>query len=72
MPSDALSCTHATVMRSTSVWPNLQGLGNLCKRYRDGDGLWQVLHDRKREGERGGGRVLITSLPFAHTARPSY
>ena len=66
-----------TMMRSTSVWPNLEGLGNHCKRHRDGDELLQFLHggqrERERDGEGGeGGRVLTTSLPFAHTARRSY
>ena len=51
---------------STSVWPNMEGLGNLCKRHHDGDGLLHLLHDRQRErereGETGEGADYISAL----------
>ena len=48
-----LGCTRAATMRSTSVWPSLEGLGNLCEMHRGGDGLLPLLHDGKKERERG-------------------
>ena len=73
MPFDVLGCTRATLMRSTSVQPCPIGLGNLLNTHRDGDRLLQLLilneeflvmmvHQT----------VVITSLPFVHTARRSY
>lgn len=73
MPLDVLGCTRATMMRSTSVWPNLEGLGNLCKRHRDGDRLLQLLiFNEEFLVSASHQLVLITSLPFVHTARRSY
>ena len=73
MPFDVLGCTRVTLMRSTSVQPCPEGLGNLLNTHRDGDRLLQLLifneeflvvvvHQT----------IAITSLPFVHTARRSY
>ena len=40
---DVLGCTRATLMRSTSLRPCPEGLGNLLKTHRDGDRLLQSL-----------------------------
>ncbi len=73
MPLDVLGCTRATLMRSTSVWPHLERLGNLCKRHRDGDRLLQLLiFNEEFLVSASHQLVLITSLPFVHTARRSY
>ena len=73
MPFDVLGCTRATLMRSTSVQPCPIGLGNLLNTHRDGDRLLQllvlneeflVMMDHQF--------IVITSLPFVHTARRSY
>ena len=73
MPSDVPGCTRATMMRSTSVWPNLEGLGNPCQKHRDGGNLLQFLIFNKEFLVRASHQlVLTTSLPFAHTARRSY
>jgi hypothetical protein len=73
MPLDVLGCTRATLMRSTSVQPAPLGLGNLGKAYRDGDRLLQLLIFNEEFLVRASHQlVLITSLPFVHTARRSY
>ena len=73
MPLDVLGCTRATLMCSTTVRPHLAGLGNLCERHRDGDGLLQVLiFNEEFLVSASRQLVLITSLPFVHTARRSY
>ena len=73
MPLDVLGRTRATLMRSTSARPNLEGLGNLFKRHRDGDRLLQLLiFNEEFLVSASHQLVLITSLPFAHTARRSY
>ena len=73
MPLDVLGCTRATLMRSTSVQPCPIGLGNLLNTHRDGDNpleLWDlneeflVMMDHQF--------IVITSLPFVHTARRFY
>ena len=73
MPFDVLGCTRATLMRSTSVQPCPIGLGNLLNTHRDGDRLLQllvlneeflVMMDHQF--------IVITSLPFVHTARRCY
>ena len=73
MPLDVLGCTRATLMRSTSVSPYPIGLGNLLNTHRDGDRKLQlffvneeflVMMDHQF--------IVITSLPFVHTARRSY
>ena len=73
MPLDVLGCTRATLMHSTSVFPCLEGLGNLFKLHRDGDRLLQLLvFNEEFLVNTSQHLVLITSLPFVHTARRSY
>ena len=73
MPLDVLGCTRATLMRSTSVSPCPIGLGNLLKTHRDGDRLLQLLiFNEEFLVSASHQLVLITSLPFVHTARRSY
>ena len=64
MPLDVLGCTRATLMRSTSFRSCPKWLGNLFKMHRDGDRSFLVSASHQL--------VLITSLPFVHTARRSY
>ena len=60
-------CTRASLMRSTSVRPHLVGLGNLCKRHRDGDRVSSSLAiPSKRESSAGADYVLALC-----TRRPS-
>ena len=73
MPLDVLGCTRATLMRSTSVFPAPEGVGNLVKAHRDGDRLLQFLiFNEEFLVSASHQLVLITSLPFVHTARRSY
>ena len=73
MPLDVLGCTRATLMRSTSNSPCPTGLGNLLKTHRDGDRLLQLLiFNEEFLVSASHQLVLITSLPFVHTARRSY
>ena len=73
MPLDVLGCTRATLMRSTSLRPCLERLGNLFKTHRDGDRLLQLLiFNEEFLVSASHQLVLITSLPFVHTARRSY
>ena len=73
MPLDVLGCTRATLMRSTSFRPCPEGLGNLVKAHRDGDRLLQLLiFNEEFLVSASHQLVLITSLPFVHTARRSY
>ena len=73
MPLDVLGCTRATLMRSTSVQPCPIGLGNLFNMHRDGDRLLQLLiFNEEFLVSASHQLVLITSLPFVHTARRSY
>ena len=73
MPLDVLGCTRATLMRSTSLHPDPAGLGNLLKTHRDGDRLLQLLiFNEEFLVSASHQLVLITSLPFVHTARRSY
>ena len=73
MPLDVLGCTRATLMRSTSLQPDPVGLGNLLKTHRDGDRLLQLLiFNEEFLVSASHQLVLITSLPFVHTARRSY
>ena len=73
MPLDVLGCTRATLMRSTSLCPCPEGLGNLFKTHRDGDRLLQLLiFNEEFLVSASHQLVLITSLPFVHTARRSY
>ena len=72
MPLDVLGCTRATLMRSTSL-PAPKGVGNLVKAHRDGDRLLQLLiFNEEFLVSASHQLVLITSLPFVHTARRSY
>ena len=73
MPLDVLGCTRATLMHSTSLRPCPRGLGNLLKMHRDGDRLLQLLiFNEEFLVSTSHQLVLITSLPFVHTARRSY
>ena len=73
MPLDVLGCTRATLMRSTSLRPCLERLGNLLKTHRDGDRSLQLLiFNEEFLVSASHQLVLITSLPFVHTARRSY
>ena len=73
MPLDVLGCTRATLMHSTSFRPCPIGLGNLFKMHRDGDRLLQLLiFNEEFLVSTSHQLVLITSLPFVHTARRSY
>ena len=73
MPLDVLGCTRATLMRSTSHQPVSKGMGNLVKTHRDGDRLLQLLiFNEEFLVSASHQLVLITSLPFVHTARRSY
>ena len=73
MPLDVLGCTRATLMRSTSVQPCSIELGNLLNTHRDGDRLLQLLiFNEEFLVSASHQLVLITSLPFVHTARRSY
>ena len=73
MPLDVLGCTHAALMRSTSLRSCLKWLGNLFKMHRDGDRSLQLLiFNEEFLVSASHQLVLITSLPFVHTARRSY
>ena len=73
MPLDVLGCTRATLMRPTSSFPCPVGLGNLVNTHRDGDRLLQLLiFNEEFLVSASHQLVLITSLPFVHTARRSY
>ena len=70
MPLDVLGCTRATLMRSTSVFPAPEGVGNLVKAHRDGDRLLQFNLQRgfpsKRESS-----TRADYVPALCTHRPS-
>ena len=73
MPFDVLGCTRATLMRSTSVSPCQIWLGNLLNTHRDGDRLLQLLIFNEEFLVMVNHQfIVITSLPFVHTARRSY
>ena len=73
MPLDVLGCTRATLMRSTSFRSCPKWLGNLFKMHRDGDRSLQLLiFNEEFLVSASHQLVLITSLPFVHTARRSY
>ena len=72
MPLDVLGCTRATLMCSMG-WPCLGWLGNLLETHHDGDRLLQLLVFNKEFLVSVSHQLmLITSLPFVHTARRSY
>ena len=73
MPLDVLGRTRATLMRATSVQPAPEGVGNLVNAHRDGDRFLQLLiFNEEFLVSASHQLVLITSLPFVHTARRSY
>ena len=73
MPLDVLGCTRATLLRSTSVQPYSRELGNLLNTQRDGDRVLQLLlFNEEFLVMMGHQFIVITSLPFVHTARRSY
>ena len=73
MPLDVLGCTRATLVCPMSFRPCLDRLGNLFKAHRDGDRLLQLLiFNEEFLVSASQQLVLITSLPFVHTARRSY
>ena len=71
MPLDVLGCTRATLMCSASVRPHLAGLGNLCERHRDGDGLLQVLIFNEEFLVSDSRQLVLTTSPALCTHRPS-
>ncbi len=73
MPLDVLGCTRATLTQPTSSTPDLIRLGNLAKLRRDGDRSLQLLvFNEEFLVSTHHQFVLITSLPFVHTARRYY
>ena len=69
MPLDVLGCTRATLMRSTSLQSCLKWPGILFEMHRDGDRSLQLLiFNEEALASASHQLVLITSLPFAHTA----
>ena len=72
MPLDVLGRTRATLMNATRR-PVPKGMGKLVKVHRDGDRLLQLLiFNEEFLVSASHQLVLITSLPFVHTARRSY
>ena len=73
MPLDVLGRTRATLIKSTSLQPWPEGLGNLLKLDRAGDSPLQLLDFNEEFLVSVSHQLaLITSLPFVHTARRSY
>ena len=73
MPLDVLGCTRATLMRSMSLCACLKRLDNLHNAHRDGDKRLQLFFLNEEFLVCTSHQlVLITSLPFVHTARRSY
>ena len=73
MPLDVLGRTRATLIKSTSLQPWPEGLGNLVKLCRAGDRALQLLLFNEEFLVSVTHQVaLITSLPFVHTARRYY
>ena len=74
---NVLGCTRTTLMQQTSpsaVWqPTWKRVGNLLNLHRDEDRRLQLfsLNEECLEGT-SHQLVLITSLPFVHTARRCY
>ena len=72
MPLDVLGRTRATLTYAASP-PIPKGLGNLVNVCRDRDRLLQLLILNEEFLVSASHQlVLITSLPFVHTARRSY
>src|ERR1044071_5453381 len=73
MPLDVLGRTRATLMKSTSSFPLSEDMGNLLKLHRAGDRALQLLlFNEESLVSTSHQLVLITSLPFVHTARRYY
>jgi hypothetical protein len=73
MPLDVLGRTRATLMKSASLFPWPEGLGNLVKLHRAGDRPLQLLVFNEEFLVSASHQLaLITSLPFVHTARRYY
>ena len=73
MPLDVLGRTRATLIKSTSLQPWPEGLGNLLKLDRAGDSPLQLLDFNEEFLVSVSHQLaLITSLPFVHTARRTY
>ena len=73
MPLDVLGRTRATLIKSTSLQPWPEGLGNLLKLDRAGDRPLQLLDFNEEFLVSVSHQLaLITSLPFVHTARRYY
>ncbi len=73
MPLDVLGRTRATLMKSTSSLPLSEDMGNLLKLHRAGDRALQLLPlNEESLVSTSHQLVLITSLPFVHTARRYY
>src|SRR5215204_7318029 len=73
MPLDVLGRTRATLMKSTSSHPLSEDMGNLLKLHRAGDRALQFsLLNEESLVSTSHQLVLITSLPFVHTARRYY
>src|ERR1700735_2237032 len=73
MPLDGLGRTRATLMKSTSSSPLSEDMGNLLKLHRAWDrALHLLLLTEESLVSTSHQLVLITSLPFVHTARRYY
>ena len=73
MPLDVLGRTRATLMKSSSSFPLSEDMGNLLKLHRAGDRALQLLlFNEESLVSTSHQLVLITSLPFVHTARRYY
>ena len=73
MPLDVLGHTRVTLMKPASISPSPKGAGNLVKLYRAGDRPLQLLVlNEEFLVSTSHQLVLITSLPFVHTARRYY
>ncbi|KAF1993105.1 hypothetical protein P154DRAFT_591030 [Amniculicola lignicola CBS 123094] len=73
IPLDVLGCTRATLTEPTSLSPWPEGLGNLIKLCHAGDRALQLLlFNEEYLVSACYQYVLITSLPFVHTARRYY
>ncbi len=73
MPLDVLGRTRATLMKSASSFPLSEDMGNLLKLHRAGDrALRLLLFNEESLVSTSHQLVLITSLPFVHTARRYY
>ena len=73
MPLDVLGHTRVTLMKPASISPSPEGAGNLVKLHRAGDRPLQLLVlNEEFLVSTSHQLVLITSLPFVHTARRTY